>query len=194
MVDPFWMYVIIFSVAFIENIFPPAPSDVLVVFGGALAAMEKGNFLAAFFAGTLGATFGFMAMYGIGKWFGKRILETGKLKFIKLDTLHKFEKWFVKYGFWIIVGNRFLTGTRAVVSFFAGMSEIDFKRTAILSFVSYSMWYAILVYAGYSLGAHWERIGYYLKTYSIAITILIVIGISVASIRYYIQKNKNRTQ
>jgi len=191
-VDPVWIYVIIFAVAFIENLFPPAPSDVLVVFGGALAAMERGHFLAAFVAGTFGATLGFMTMYGIGKWFGERILETGKIKFIKLETLHKFEKWFTKYGLWLIVGNRFLTGTRAFVSFFAGMSELNFKRTTILSFISSALWYAILVSAGYSLGKHWERIGFYLKTYSIAITTLVIIGIIITVIRFYIQKRKNR--
>jgi membrane protein DedA with SNARE-associated domain len=187
------MYVIIFSVAFIENIFPPAPSDVLVVFGGALAAMEKGHFLAAFIAGTAGSTLGFITMYGVGKWFGRKIIETGKIKFIKLETLHKFEKWFTKYGFWLIVGNRFLTGTRAVISFFAGMSELDFKRTTMLSFIGSSLWYSILVYAGYSLGSNWERISYYLKTYSIVITALVVLSIFVAIVRLLFKKRIKST-
>lgn len=191
--DPFWIYATIFVVAFIENLFPPAPSDVLVVFGGALAGMEKGHFLAAFFAGTLGGTLGFMVMFGIGKWFGRKILETGKIKFIKLETLHKFEKWFAKYGFWLIVGNRFLSGTRAIVSFFAGISELDFNKTTLLSFISSMMWYGILVYAGYSLGMHWEKIGYYLKSYSIAITVIGILLLTGAAARYLYQKmNKKK--
>ena len=164
----------------------------LVVFGGALAGMEKGHFLAAFIAGTLGGTMGFMVMYGIGKWFGRRILETGRIKFIKLGTLHKFEKWFVHYGFWLIVGNRFLSGTRAIVSFFAGVSELDFKKTTMLSFISSMMWYGILVYAGYSLGTHWEKIGDYLKSYSIAITVLVILLVLGAALRYFYHKMKKK--
>jgi membrane protein DedA with SNARE-associated domain len=94
--DPAWIYAVIFLMAYIENIFPPSPSDAVVVFGGALAAMEKGHFILALLAGTVGSTLGFMTMYGIGRWFGKRVIETGKIKFIKLDTLHRMEHWFQK--------------------------------------------------------------------------------------------------
>jgi membrane protein DedA with SNARE-associated domain len=188
--DPIWVYTAIFLVAFIENLFPPAPSDVLVVFGGALAAMEKGNLIVAYFAGTIGSTCGFIVMFLIGRWFGERILEQGKIKFIKKDGLHKFEHWFQKYGFGLIVANRFLTGTRAIVSFFAGISELDFKITTILSFVSSSLWYGILIYAGYSLGQHWERVGLYLKTYSIAITVLVTVIAVAVLIRYMFKKKK----
>jgi membrane protein DedA with SNARE-associated domain len=190
--DPAWIYLTIFVVAFIENIFPPAPSDIIVVFGGALAGMEQGNFVLAFLSGAFGGTLGFMVMYTLGKWFGHSILEKGKIKFIKLDDLHKFERWFQKWGFWLIVGNRFLSGTRAVVSFFAGVSELDFKRTIVLSLISSILWYAILVYAGYSLGQHWEQVGSLLKTYSIAVTITIVLIGTLSAIRYfYLRKRKN---
>ena len=190
--DPIWVYAAIFFVAYIENLFPPAPSDVLVVFGGAIAAMGKGHFVFAFIAGTIGGTLGFMTMFGIGKWFGNRILEQGKIKFIKLDDLHKFEKWFTKWGFWLIVMNRFLTGTRAVVSFFAGVSELDFTRTTLLSFVSSMVWYAILVFAGYTLGHNWLKVSDYLKSYSIIVTIFFILVIIGLLIRYYKKRRTNK--
>lgn len=188
--DPIWIYVSIFVVAFIENIFPPAPSDILVVFGGALAGMDRGSFVLAFASGALGGTLGFMVMYSIGKWFGHSILEKGKIKFIKLETLHKFERWFKKWGLWLIIGNRFLTGTRAVVSFFAGISELDFMKTTLLSFVSSLLWYAILVYAGYSLGQHWEQIGEMLKSYSLAVMGVVVLLASVGIAKYFLSSRK----
>ena len=33
---PFWIYLTIFFFAFIENLFPPSPSDIVVVIGGSL--------------------------------------------------------------------------------------------------------------------------------------------------------------
>src|SRR6202008_4984466 len=106
----------------------------------ALGAMEKGNFMLALLAGAAGSTVGFMIMYIFGRWFGKKILDAGKMPFINLDTLHKLERWFVKYGYWLIVGNRFLSGTRAVVSFFAGISGLNLLKTTILSFISSVCW------------------------------------------------------
>lgn len=189
--DPLWIYLTIFAVAYLENLFPPAPSDVLVVFGGALAAIGKGHFLAALFAGTLGGTAGFMTMYGLGKWFGNKILEEGKIKFVKLDKLHVLESWFKKYGFWLIIINRFLTGTRAVVSFFAGISEMNFTLTTTLSFLSSLIWYSILVYAGYTLGENWENIGTYLAKYSYFIGSIFVIGIIIIIWRGVFKKKRN---
>ena len=187
--DPVWVYTIIFLIAYIENVFPPSPSDVVVVFGGALAAMQHGSFMAALLAGTFGSTLGFMTMYGVGKWFGRRIIETGKLKFIPIENIHRLESWFAKYGYWIIVANRFLAGTRALVSFFAGLSELNLLRTTLLSFISSLVWYSILVYGGYSLGPHWEKIGLYLSTYSEIVTGIIVFVVIAFAVKYLISKN-----
>lgn len=181
--DPAWMYAMIFFVAFLENVFPPSPSDAVVVFGGALAAMERGSFLAALIAGSLGSAAGFVLVYFIGRWFGRSILDAGKVKFIQPATLARAESWFARYGYWIIVANRFLAGTRAVVSFVAGISRMDFALTAVLSLVGSILWYSILLYAGYSLGHHWEKVGFYLKTYSEVVTAVVVVVLIVVLAR-----------
>ncbi len=178
------MYAAIFLVAFIENIFPPSPSDAIVVFGGALAAMEKGNFLAALAAGAIGSTVGFMTSYGIGKWFGRVILEAGRIKFIRPEILHRSEAWFAAYGYWLIAANRFLAGTRAIVPFFAGIAGLNLVKTSVLSLVSSVLWYGILIYAGYSLGEHWEKVGFFLKTYSEVMTVIVVIVLAVLIVRF----------
>ena len=189
-VNPFWIYVIIFLITFIENIFPPSPSDVIVVFAGALCSLDKGNFWLALNFATLGSTLGFVAVFTVGNWFGKKILETGKLKFFPKESVIKMEAWFTKYGYWLIVVNRFLAGTRAVVSFFAGISHLEPYRTTVLSLVSSLLWYAILIYAGYSLGNNWEKIHSYLDTYSFVITGIVLLTAAILLIRYFINKRK----
>jgi membrane protein DedA with SNARE-associated domain len=188
--SPVWVYVIMFGVAYIENIFPPFPSDVVVVFGGALAAMDHGNVFIALFASTLGSTAGFMTMYYIGAWFGVNIIEGKTWKYIPKESIHKVERWFVKYGYAIIIANRFLSGTRAVVSFFAGMSRLEICTTTWLSFVSSLAWYGILIYGGYSLGHHWRRVGIYLETYSAIITGVIICAAIVGAIWYFWKRNR----
>jgi membrane protein DedA with SNARE-associated domain len=164
----------------------------VVVFGGALAAREGGGFAYALIAGTFGSTLGFMTMYGIGKWFGRQIIEKGRIRFFPIENVHKLETWFATYGYWIIVGNRFMAGTRAIVSFFAGLSNLNLIRTTLLSFISSLAWYSILVYAGYSLGQHWEKIGFYLSTYSELVTGAIILIAIVLAARYFIKKNNTK--
>lgn len=188
--SPVWVYVIIFGVAYLENVFPPFPSDLVVVFGGALAAMNHGNVILMLLASTWGSTAGFMTMYYIGLWFGTKVIEGKSWKYLPRESIHKVERWFAKYGYAIIIANRFLSGTRAVVSFFAGMSELQIFTTTWLSFVSSLTWYGILIYCGYSLGRHWRKVGVYLETYSTIITGLVLVGAIAGLIWYLWRRNK----
>jgi membrane protein DedA with SNARE-associated domain len=192
--DPLLIYVVVLAIAFIENILPPFPSDVVVVFAGSLISLGQVGFAETLLAAAIGSTVGFVVMYKIGDWFGDRILEQGKIKFIPLDAVRKVEAWFVRYGYWIIIVNRFLAGTRAVVSFFAGLSELNLLKTTILSFISALAWNAILVGAGWYLGQHWERIGFYLSTYSQVVTAILVLVAIILVARYFYKNNSPKTR
>lgn len=184
--NPVWIYLALLSVCYIENIFPPFPSDVLVVATGSLLAAGRIDFVTALLAATAGSAIGFVTMYKIGDWFGDRILETGRIKFIPVENVHKVEGWFRVYGYWIIVVNRFLAGTRAVVSFFAGMSEISLSMSTALSFISALAWNAILLESGKVLGDNWSHILVYLETYSKAVTsILVLAAVALAGHYWY---------
>jgi membrane protein DedA with SNARE-associated domain len=188
--DPIWVYAAIFLIAYIENIFPPSPSDIMIVAGGSLVGLEHIGFIPTLIVATIGSTTGFMTMYKIGDWFGLSIIEKKKIKFLQLESVHKVEDWFRKYGYWLIVANRFLSGTRAVVGFFAGMAEVKFVPTAILCFVSALVWNGILIYAGTLVGANWESIGGYLSTYSQIVTVLLVTITIVIIILWHNRKGK----
>ena len=191
--NPFLIYVAVFSIAFIENVFPPFPSDVVVVFAGSLIGIGRVGFVETLFIAAAGSTAGFVVMYKIGDWFGDNILEQGKIKFIPADGVRRVEAWFKKYGYWLIVANRFLAGTRAVISFFAGMSELNLFRTTVLSFFSALAWNAVLVTAGWFLGRHWRDIGFYLSTYSEVVTALLVISAIILAIRFYKKGNGTKS-
>jgi len=172
-VDILWIYVAIFLISYIENIFPPFPSDVIVVFAGSLVAIGTGSVILTVALATAGSTLGFMSMYWIGDQFGDRVIETGKIPFISRTLVHKVETWFRRYGYWVVIGNRFLAGTRAVISFVTGLSELNLPVTTLLSAASALVWNGILVYLGYVVGDNWRVIGDYLATYSKYVTILI---------------------
>lgn len=174
--NPFWVYFAVVGISYIENILPPFPSDIVVVAAGSLVGLGTIHFFPTLVLATAGSTLGFITMYKLGDWFGDRILETGRIKFIPIESVHKVEDWFRKYGYWVIVGNRFLAGTRAVVSFFAGVSDLVFWKTVLLSLLSALVWNAILLSAGKTLGENWAEIAVYLETYSKIVTLVLLVG------------------
>jgi membrane protein DedA with SNARE-associated domain len=182
--NPLWIYFVACAVSYFENIFPPFPSDIVLVAAGYLCAVGRVELTIVLIVSTLGGTAGFVTMYKIGNWFGLRILETQKLKFIRMDHIHRVEAWFSKFGYTVVVMNRFLAGTRAVISFFTGMSNLPFWKTTFLAFISSLIWNAILLYAGNAVGTNWRRISQYLTMYG-----HIVLIISVCVILFFIGRN-----
>jgi len=188
--SPLWIYITLFLFAFVENVFPPSPSDIVLLIGGSIIATGSINFVLALIISTIGSIIGFVLMFYIGSTVDRKVIESGKYKYIPIDGIHKVEKWFRKYGYFVVVANRFLPGTRAVISFFAGISNLDIKRTTILCGVSALTWNAIVLYLGYVFGDNVELVDSYITTYSnivIAVTILIVIFLVV---RMFISKRK----
>lgn len=191
-IDLLYVYAAVFFIAFIENIFPPFPSDVIVVFVGSLIAIGKGSVLITVALATLGSTVGFMTMYSIGYRFDHSLIEGGKIRWISRDVVEKVNAWFGKYGYAVIIVNRFLAGTRAIVSFCAGMASMKFVPTTMLSALSALVWNSILVFFGIAVGENWRVIGEYLTTYSTVVSIVIAVLILAGVIRYFIMRKKSK--
>ncbi|MEX2117057.1 MAG: DedA family protein [Bacteroidota bacterium] len=190
--NPLWVYCAVAGIAYIENLLPPFPSDVAIVAAASLIGFGTIDFVVLLVVATVGSTLGFVTMYRLGDWFGDKVLETGKIPFVPIENVHKVETWFRKYGYWVIVVNRFLAGTRAVVSFFAGMSELSLWKTTMLSFVSALMWNTILIFAGKALGDNWSEIAIYLETYSKAATLAVLMIALVVVARYYYKNQQSQ--
>ncbi|MBI9070637.1 MAG: DedA family protein [Melioribacteraceae bacterium] len=189
-VDVVWLYCILFFFAFIENIFPPSPSDVVVVAGASLIASTSLGFIPVLFITSIGSSLGFMLMYYLGMYLSEHVLRSGKLKFISQNSIDKTDKWFTKYGYKLIIANRFMPGTRSVISFFSGVSELDKIKTFVYATISAFVWNILLVYLGMSVGNNIELIDYYLSTYSNIALIITGIILAIWLIRFFIIKNR----
>lgn len=191
-VDALWLYVIVFAVAYLENIFPPFPSDVVVVFVGSLVAIGKGTLALTVIAATAGSTLGFVTMYWLGYQFGERVLEAGRIKFISHELIARVHAWFGRYGYWVVIANRFLSGTRAVISFCTGIAEMNLVITTILSAASALLWNSILVASGYAVGDNWRMIGDYMDTYSRIITVVVLLALAIWGVRVWWKSRARR--
>jgi len=189
--SPVWIYLTLFFFAFIENVFPPSPSDVLLVVGGTLIGTGAINFILALAFVTFGSITGFMLMFYIGSTVDKKVIHSGRFRFIPINTIDKVETWFRKYGYFVIVANRFMPGTRAVISFFAGISNLDPKRTITLCFVSALLWNAILLYLGFVFGDNVAIVDDYLTTYRNIVIVVTVVVILFFVVRLFFRKRKS---
>jgi len=190
--SPIWIYITLFLFAFVENVFPPSPSDFVVVVGGSLIATGVIDFIPTLILTSLGTIIGFMVLFYIGSTVDKKVIHSGKFKFIPVDAIDKVEIWFKKYGYGIILANRFMPGTRAVISFFAGLSHLDVKKTIILSTISAFAWNALILYLGYIFGDNVELVDQYLTTYTnIVIGITVVIALFFIT-RFYLRRKKSK--
>lgn len=189
---PIWIYLTIFFFAYIENLFPPSPSDIVVVIGGSLVGTGTISFIPLFISATLGSLTGFLTAFIIGWQFDKKLIHSGKIKFINIQSVDKVETAFRKWGYYLIVANRFLPGTRAVISFFAGMSRLNVNKTSLLSLVSAAIWNTFLIYLGITFGNNVDVIDRYLNTYSNIVLIITGVVILFFVVKFLITKRKSK--
>ena len=188
---PIWIYVTLFLFAFVENVFPPSPSDFVIVIGGTLVGAGNLNFVLSLIFATIGSITGFMLMFYIGSTVDKKVIHSGKFRFIPIDSIDKVEKWFRKYGYMVIVANRFMPGTRAVISFFAGISNLEPKKTTYLCFVSALAWNIIMLYLGFVFGDNIHLVDEYLTTYSNIVIVVTILVILFFVVRFFFRKRKS---
>jgi len=188
--DPAIIYLVLFFFSFIENIFPPSPSDVVVVIGSTLIAHSTMGFIPILLVTSFASALGFIVMYLIGEFSGEKIIRKGKLKFLKQEYLEKADLWFHKYGYNLILINRFMPGTRAVISFFCGVHRLKPIRSFVYAAVSSFFWNIILISLGIALGNNVHLIDKYLSTYSNIILVISILVVGFVVYKFW-RKKKN---
>lgn len=181
--SPASIYAIFIFIAYVENIVPPLPGDVLVAFGGYLAAEQLVSFITLLITTTFASVVGFMSMYAIGYYFGDKIeahrSEFWLMRIVDVKYFDRGKRWMQRWGQGVILANRFLAGTRSVISVTAGLSKTKIYSTITSSAISSILWNAILMGMGWIVHENWQVIGHYLNIYGwtiLSILILIASG------------------
>jgi len=191
--SPLSIYAIFAIIAYSENVVPPIPGDLLVAFGGYLAAEQIIGFTGIWAVTTIASVVGFMNMYAIGYYFGDKIEAQRRkfwlMKIIDVKYFDRGKRWMHKYGQLVILSNRFLAGTRSVISLTAGLTKTKIYPTILNSTISSILWNGILLWMGWLVHENWQIIGHYLNVYGTVILVLIVIAI-IIRVTYVWNKNK----
>jgi membrane protein DedA with SNARE-associated domain len=144
-----WAPFLLFGAAFIEYLFPPFPGDLLVVLGAWYAVQGSLSWPAVFVAVTAGAVLGAWVDHQVGVWLGSRLEHSPMAaRFLKPAQLVRFEEAYRRWGFWLLILNRFFPGVRGFLFVAAGASGIPLARTLILGGISAAVWNGLLLAAG----------------------------------------------
>ena len=184
-----WGYLGVFLLIAIENIFPPIPSEVILLFGGALTAAALGGKLSIFWmivAATLASLAGAILLYYIGKILKtarlKRIVSgrVGKVLRLKPADIDRADKWFDEKGNITVFICRCVPLLRSLISIPAGMSEMPMGKFILYTVVGSAIWNTILVTIGHNLGNNWESIlGFFDNFSHLVVAICAVIAVVV---------------
>ncbi|MGB3723009.1 MAG: DedA family protein [Pacificimonas sp.] len=175
-------YIGIAFLMFLENLFPPIPSEVIMPLAGYTAAHSGDlSLIGVVAAGSLGSTIGMTFWYYVGIWFSEQRLRAFAARHGRWLTLSpldiaKVDRWFDSGGRWAICAGRCVPTIRTLISIPAGIFDMPLRIFLPLTLAGVTLWNAGLAYVGYRLGGDYPVIDRYLGPISIAIMVLIVFG------------------
>jgi membrane protein DedA with SNARE-associated domain len=153
--------------ALIEYIFPPFPGDTITLFGAFLVTRYDWNLPLMFCSVMIGSGVGAMIDFYVGVWMGRRYHDGTFLRGERLrKEVERVLDAFRRHGEIYVAINRFLPAVRAVFFVAAGVAGLRPLRVLFFALVSAAAWNALIIAAGYGVGASWGRIQSIFNTYS----------------------------
>lgn len=188
-------YLGVFFLIFVENIFPPIPSEVVLLFGGALTTYTALTPPMVILFATIGSLAGAIVLYLLGRILkAERIKKLfsgkfGKILRLKPEHVDKATNWFVRYEKKAVLICRCVPIVRSLISIPAGISEMNFSLFLLLTTIGSVVWNTVLVFIGVFLGDKWDVALPYFDKYSHLILALIAV-VAVGFVIYLIVKNR----
>ena len=194
-------YIGVFLLIAIENIFPPIPSEVVLLFGGFMTTYTELNVVGMIIAATFGSLLGAIVLYYIGRILNKERLKKivsgkiGKVLRIKNEDIDKADHWFDTKGNKTVFFCRFIPIVRSLISIPAGMSQMPMGKFLVYTTAGSVIWNTVLVVAGNMVGEKWEDILQIFSDYSHITLVVLIIIFVVGVVWFYKSKSKmNKTK
>ena len=161
--SPRTVYLVLGLCTFLENIFPPIPSDVAVALGGFLSQRTAVSPIGVWLVGWVANFGGTILLYLGARRYGRRFLATplGQ-RLLPGDAIVAMEREYLRLGVGGIFLARLLPGFRSFVAPFVGLVALSPGRALLPIAVASCLWYGFLTWAGVRLGAEWEAISQFI--------------------------------
>ncbi len=191
-------YIGVFLLILLENIFPPIPSELILLFGGFMTTYTKLNIIGMIISSTLGSLIGALLLYKIGNIFSKeklKILISGKLgRVLKLKNsdIDNANKWFTNEGKKTVFFGRFIPLIRSIISIPAGINKMNISKFITYTLLGSVIWNLVLIILGHIVGRNWKAILKIFKLYSRFSLLLLFILLIILITKLYKNKSKEK--
>lgn len=160
-------YLGIVLLMFLENVFPPIPSEVIMPLAGYMVAQAKLSLMGIIIAGTVGSVLGALPLYYIGRRVGEERLKEltdkhGRWLTVSRNDIERAKRWFEKHGALAVFICRLVPGVRSLISIPAGIARMNLASFLAFTAIGAAMWTALLAYLGYVLGSNFRKVDEYL--------------------------------
>lgn len=178
---------------FLENVFPPIPSEVVLPLAGFTTTQGDLDVWAALMWSVIGSVSGAFLLYGLGRSIGAARLRqvADWMWLVDATDVDKSLSWFDKYGKYSVFFGRLVPGVRSLISIPAGVDKMNPVLFGVLTAVGSTIWNAVLIWAGVWLGAEWETVSMWFERYSTII--YVVIALILAYVLFVLVRRRTRT-
>ncbi|MDL2310779.1 DedA family protein [Peptostreptococcaceae bacterium OttesenSCG-928-C18] len=185
----------IFLLIFIENLFPPIPSELILGLGGFFTTSTGLKYIGVVLSATVGSILGAIVLYYIGYYINsdrvKNVLKKGNnILQINGGKLKKAMDIYKKYASLSVFVCRMIPIIRSIISVPAGMAKMKLGKFVFLTGLGSLIWNAIITYLGVYLGDNWKQVELLVKEY----TVVIFAAILVILVLYIIIRKKMKAK
>lgn len=189
-------YIGIFLLMALENMFPPIPSEVILLFSGFMTTYTELTVFGVLVTASTGSIVGAILLYGVGYVVRFERLEMIVVKWesilrLSRNDLQRVNGWFEKYGYLAVFICRMIPLLRSLISIPAGMAKMHFSIFLLFTMLGTIIWNTVLIMIGVVLGISWRKILHILEIYSMSVSLFIAIC-TVLLLYLYIKRRKNR--
>lgn len=146
---------------FIENVFPPIPSEVIMGLGGMAVARGSMQFWPLLVVGTIGSTLGNYVWFMVGRKLGYERLKPlvdrwGRWLTLEWRDVEYASGFFQRHGHWVVFVLRFSPLLRTMISLPAGLAQMGAGKFLVFTFTGAAVWNAALIQGGNWLSHYLE--------------------------------------
>jgi len=186
-------YLGIFAAMVAETVFPPIPSEIVLPLAGFEVARGNLNFVGTVLAATAGSLVGAWILFGLGRYGGRpAVLRWRRVLRVGDADLARVERWFDRWGNWVVLAGRMIPLSRSIVSIPAGLVRMPLVRFSLLTALGSLLWNVLLAGAGYQLGSRWSDVTRVVERYSDVALVLIALGLIAGLVWFWRWRSRRR--
>jgi membrane protein DedA with SNARE-associated domain len=191
-------YLAVFILMLAESACIPVPSELTMLFAGALAAGAVAgahlNLVLVIATGVAGNVAGSYLAWGIGAYGGRAAWHRwGRYVLLRDDDIDRAERWFTRHGTKAVFFGRLLPVVRTFISLPAGLARMPAARFGSYTLLGCIPWTAALAWAGYAVGRNWGNVASALHGPSYALAALLVVLVIAAFVMLWRRRRRERT-